>query len=83
MYMAVVMDIQSGTCNVRVCGRIAVGLGQSLAIGAFALLRLRCLHPVPRFDNVRLQRYRSRSAVQLEEQAAGIAQHGARFVAPP
>jgi hypothetical protein len=38
---------------------------------------------VPALDNVCLQADRTRSAVELEEQAASVAEHGAGFIATP
>lgn len=41
------------------------------------------LHTVATFDHIGFQAYRTRPPVQLEEQTAGIAKDGARFVPAP
>jgi hypothetical protein len=45
--------------------------------------RARTLHSIATFDNICLQAYRSWTAMQLQEETAGIAQHGADLVASP
>lgn len=42
-----------------------------------------CLDPIPTLYNICLQADRARAAVKLEEEAAGIAQHGAVLIASP
>lgn len=41
------------------------------------------LNAVATLDDISLERDRSRSAVQLQEEAAGIAENGARLIASP
>lgn len=41
------------------------------------------LDPIPALDDVRLETYRPRSPVELQEESAGVAEDGARLVAPP
>lgn len=43
----------------------------------------RVLEPVPGSDDIRLERCRAGAAMKPEEQAAGVAEHGAVFVASP
>jgi hypothetical protein len=40
-------------------------------------------HSVAALDHIGLEAYRSRSSVELQEQAAGVAEHGAEFVPTP
>lgn len=48
-----------------------------------AFRALPSLHAIATLDHIGLQAYRTSPPVQLEEQAAGIAQHGAEFVPTP
>jgi len=41
------------------------------------------LDAVAALDDIRLERDGARAAVQLQEEAAGVAQHGARLIAAP
>lgn len=50
-----------------------------LLLGALS----RGLDAVPALDHIGLEAYRARTAVQLEEQAAGVAQDGANLIAAP
>jgi len=43
----------------------------------------RALDTVPALDDIGLEAYRPRSAVQLEEQAASIAEHRTQFISTP
>lgn len=72
-------------CHVRMRGGIAIGhmLQAIFSAMAVSLLCLRGLDTVPALDDIRLQADRPRASVQLEEKSAGIAQHGAGFIAPP
>lgn len=54
-----------------------------LSILSLTFSLLRSLDPIPTLDDIRFQRDGTRSAVQFEEQSAGITQHGAIFVASP
>lgn len=57
----------------KICGRVT----------HLAFRALSGLHTVATFDYIGLQAYRTRAAVQLEEQAAGVAKHRAEFVPAP
>lgn len=46
-------------------------------------IRSHCLNAIAALDDVCLQRYRSRAAMQLEKQTAGVAEDGAHLVATP
>jgi hypothetical protein len=48
-----------------------------------SLCRTGTLNAVATLDNICLQAYRPRSAVEFEEQATGIAEHGANLVSSP
>ena len=43
----------------------------------------RILDPIPALDHVGLEGYRSRAVVELEEQAACVAKHGAELISSP
>jgi len=70
-------------------GKARPGLGVSLrAVGgiAVAVVFARCLRgldAVARLDHVGLERDGTRAAVQLEEEAAGVAEDGAGLIATP
>jgi hypothetical protein len=48
-----------------------------------SLCRTGTLNAIATLDNICLQAYRPRSAVEFEEQATGIAEHGANLVSSP
>ena len=54
-----------------------------LAHPLFRKVRPHRLDPIAAFDDVRLQRDGTRSAVELEEETAGVAKDGAHLVATP
>lgn len=58
------------------------GVGQ-IAIAVVFARCLRGLYAVSRLDHVGLEGNRARAAMQFEEEAAGIAEDGAGFVAAP
>ena len=49
-----------------------------LAFGTLA-----SLHAIATLDHISLQAYRTRPSVQLEEQPAGVAEHGTGFIPAP
>jgi len=55
------------------------------ATAAYFFLRPLCraFDTIPAFDDIGLEAYRPRSAVQLEEQAASIAEHRTEFISTP
>ena len=59
------------------------GVETDLLLRSLSLARARALDAVATLDNICLQAYRSWTTVQLEEEATGIAQNRADFVAPP
>lgn len=66
--------------------RLGVGVRGEVGGVAIAVVFARCLRgfdAVARFDHVGFERDGARSAVQFEEEAAGIAEDGAGFVASP
>lgn len=74
--IAVILSRSLGLLDVagqRVIGRACLLLG--------ALTR--SLDAVPALDHVRLEAYRARAAVQLEEQATGVAEDGTDLIASP
>lgn len=75
--------VQAGVRDVRVCGGEAVGGLLRQAVSAIALLGCGRLDAVAALDHVGLEGDRARAAVQLEEEAAGIAEHAAGLVATP
>lgn len=70
-------------------GEARTGLGvcvrdlSGIAVAVVFARRLRGLDAVARFYHVGFERYGARSAVEFEEEAAGIAEDGAGFVASP
>ena len=68
-------------CNIRM--RRWVAVRKRLAISAVTLLRLRGLYAISRLDHVCFERYGSGSAVEFEEETAGVTEHRAGLISPP
>jgi hypothetical protein len=47
------------------------------------LARTRTFHTITALDNIGLEAYRARAAMQLEEEATSIAKHGSDLIASP
>lgn len=73
----------SGGWSSALRSRLLETIGVEYALLLGSLCRTGTLNAVATLDNICLQAYRPRSAVEFEEQATGIAEHGANLVSSP
>lgn len=69
-WLRIVLVLETIDCVILVCANLLLGTAGRL-------------DPVATLDNVGLEAYRSRTAVELEEETAGIAEDRAGFIASP